>query len=543
MSSANTKEEEEETTDCPLCLSPLSSYDHTHPIQCPSNHCHFNSCLDCLESMIKATKDEGTEASDGNFFRVFLHCPNCRSNLGPSIRDTVLLRKVDKKYSHHDDGGGGGLHNNEDDELTLSTSERRFKNALEKDDDVKVAVENAQNRENEFFGSLPDATNTLDDYFLGSSIGSFGRGESIWSFDDEEGVEADINIGPHKSFVFRHHSQINLMKDAKRKEEEALQLLKNVKPDSTLLIGLDAFMTEQEQKLVTSQMVSGDISKLAAATETMHYVGALAKQGIKPSLQRKNSSNSMMLIVDGIGEGSSSNINGGGGKRSSVLASIKEVIRGGNEARRIEEERRGRGNNNTPVGVVATHLLAETFAGGRRKEKKAVDMEMKQQIQYMKLHPLPLRMPKYVEAGTDCKRLTFLDDNWDGTVLDAYSKITVSKSLLTEKVTITKQHAESSGIRRVIDALPSAKKSKNRKGQIDIQRPRVLIGSINREMGQQGVVKGDVVSHFNGEEFNGTAMELKELIGNKYEGEVMTFCFNADLAVAEALKRRSMITE
>ena len=53
--------------------------------------------MGCLENMISATKDDAISvASDGNAFRVFLHCPNCRGNLGPSIRDTVLLRTVDK---------------------------------------------------------------------------------------------------------------------------------------------------------------------------------------------------------------------------------------------------------------------------------------------------------------------------------------------------------------------------------------------------------------------------------------------------------------
>ena len=150
-------------------------------------------------------------------------------------------------------------------------------------------------------------------------------------------------------------------------------------------------------------------------------------------------------------------------------------------------------------------------------------------------------------------------------------------------VTITKQHAESEGIQRVIDArsrsrLAASPKSRLRrvldatgspkapkspksiakgidtspkvqqtktvgKGYIDTEQPRVVVASINREMGQQGVVKGDVVTHFNGEDFTGTSTELAKLVENRYEGEVMTFVFNADKAVAEAMKRRSFIAE
>ena len=504
-----------EESDCPLCLLPLSTYDNAHPIQCSSQHCNFNCCLDCLQQMIKATKDESTEASDGNVFKVFLHCPNCRSNLGPSIRDTVLLRKVDKRLKDTNN-------NNNDivDETKLPASELQFQKAIKDDVDISNAIEEAKQREDEFFGRDKSL-----DFYLGKSASisaeeSVMRQESVWSFDDEEGVEIGIDNGPHKSFVFRHHSQMNLSTSTVDEEEVNLE---DVPADLTLLAGLHAFMTDQEQQFITSQFISGNTNKLAVATEMMHYVSLTAKQGIKPSMKREKS----MLIRQPTAQ-------------RSVLASITELIKEGNDARKIEDEKEGR----NAVGVVASQL--KTLAGGKRNQKQLVDMEMKQQMQYMKSHPLPLRMPKYVELVSTTSNdfsCQFVDDTWDGTVLDAYSKITVSKSLLG-KISISKQHAESSGIRRVIDAGSSDNSKTKGKGYIDIERPRVIIASINKEMGRQGVVKGDVVSHFNGEEFNGTAAELKELIDtSRYEGEVLTFALNADAAVAEALRRRSMISE
>jgi len=462
--------------------------------------------------MIQATKDESTEASDGNTFKVFLHCPNCRSNLGPSIRDTILLRKVDKRLKD--------TNNNEIvDETKLPASELRFQTALKDDVDISNAIEEAKQREDEFFGRDKSL-----DFYLGKSASISAesmRQESVWSFDDEEGVEISIDNGPHKSFVFRHHSQIDLSTSTIDEDEVNLE---DVPADLTLLSGLDGFMTEQEKQFVTSQFISGDSNKLAVATEIMHYVSLTAKQGIKPSMKRKKS----MLIRQPTAQ-------------RSVLASISELIKEGNEARKIEAEKEGR---NT-VGVVASQL--KTIAGGKRNKKQLVDIEMKQQMQYMKSHPLPLRMPKYVEVVSSTAKdfsCTFVDDTWNGTVLDAYSKITVRSSLLSSKVTISKQHAESSGIRRVIDAGSSDNSKTKGKGYIDIERPRVIIASINKEMGRQGVVKGDVVSHFNGEEFKGTAAELKELIDtSRYEGELLTFALNADAAVAEALRRRSLISD
>ena len=183
--------------------------------------------------------------------------------MGPSIRDTVLLRKVDKY---------GAFTNNVNDlDDHLSASKLRLKEALEKDEDVASAIEAAQHREDEFFGRLeetndedgkghPSTFNPLD-LVQNTSDGSMGGRERIWSFDDEVGVEADL-LGPHKSFIYRHHSQMNLGMEV---EEE--KTVEEVEADPSLLCGLDAFMTDQEAQFVTAQLISGDSDKLAVATE------------------------------------------------------------------------------------------------------------------------------------------------------------------------------------------------------------------------------------------------------------------------------------
>jgi len=501
---------EEEKEDCPICLLPLECYDYTHLLQCPSPHCQFNCCMECLEHMIKSCKDECVEASDGNTFRVALQCPNCRSShLGLTIRDTLLLRKVDKCL-HRADGG-------EVTDERLSASELRFKEALEMDEDVASAIAGARHREDVFFGrntfhdgkSLDNKNNVdLTDKMWD---GSLTEQESIWSFDDEEGFEADLT-GAHKSFISRHHSNEEV--DEVVEEPERLE---DVQADSTLLGGLHAFMSAQEQQFVTAHLISGDPARLAMATEMMHYVSALSRQEIK-----KPKVNKRQVNLD-----------------KSVRTKVKEVIKEGNEARRLKEEKESR----HAVSDMAKHLTtvhAGGVAGGRRVMKRQVDMELRKQIKYMELHPLPLRMPKYAVVTAnkiEMAGLAFWDDMWDGTILDAFSKITVTKSLLGH-ITVAKQPLENSGVQSVIDA--GSLKSKG-KGYIDTYKSRVLVASINRDLGQQGIVKGDVVSHFNGEPFIGTATELSELIDSRFEGEILTIVFNADNAVAEALKRRSMV--
>ncbi len=46
----------------------------------------------------------------------------------------------------------------------------------------------------------------------------------------------------------------------------------------------------------------------------------------------------------------------------------------------------------------------------------------------------------------------------------------------------------------------------------------MVVSSISRDLGRQGVLKGDIVSHFNGEPFTGTALELEKVIADSYEG-------------------------
>jgi len=615
--------------DCVLCLSPLEPIDLAHPLQCPSQHCSFNCCEDCIERLIKSTKDDQVEASDGNTFRLFLHCPNCRnSHLGISIRDTLLLRKVDKytNYRYRTTPRTNTTNNGSEvavptSDEQLSATELRFKYALEKDEDVASAVKAARQREDDFFGrgdttatatvtvtattdvdtdnALPALKKSSFEYLdestaswngsiianeYGSSNSSSGgcvianhQEVSIWSFDDEEGFEADL-LGPRKSFVFRHHSMEEIDEDDDDYEVvEATTTttttttnasIENVKVDPTLLAGLHSFMTDQEQQFLTAQFISGDTTRLAAATEMMHYVSALSLQGIQPavSLKRRQSSNLRLTTRN-----TSAN--------RTMLESVKEVIREGNEARRLEEEKEGRRRRHRHAAAAGTTTTgggggggaiscqlspaatAVTAMDGRRNRKRQVDMEVKKQMDYMKSHPLPLRMPKYAEVAAseaNSANVSFLDDRWDGTVLDAFTKITIRKGLLGRTVTIHKQQpnvaagATDSGIRRVIDAtsgdgassqgrMKSPSRSSSGKGYIDTEKSRVIVASLNKYLGRQGIVKGDVVSHFNGEVFTGTASDLVKLIDGSYEGELLTFVFNADSAVAEALKRRSMI--
>ena len=71
------------------------------------------------------------------------------------------------------------------------------------------------------------------------------------------------------------------------------------------------------------------------------------------------------------------------------------------------------------------------------------------------------------------------------------------------------------------------------------------MGSVRGQAGKSGIMKGDVVTHVNGEAFGGDASMLNSLLARTYEeygddGEVM-MVVNAEECTAEALRLRSRV--
>lgn len=225
--------------DCPICLDPMNESDYRHPLQC-LNACGFNFCNSCIESLISSSKDDFGEASDGNMHvKVYLHCPNCRSDLSLSIRDTVLLRKADHIRQC------SGVCDEE-----LSASELRMREVMD-DAKVKTAIAEARKREANFFGrdiledEVEDGSTDNDDAAAAANI----------CYEDEVGVEADLVRGVHQS--------LRWLKQPSQKELD----MNSRKIDLSLLSGLEVAMSTEEQKLVVELMTSGDISKVANAVQ------------------------------------------------------------------------------------------------------------------------------------------------------------------------------------------------------------------------------------------------------------------------------------
>lgn len=498
---------EGEAEDCPICLDEMSRADLAHPLRC---RCGYNFCLTCIESLITSSKDDYEEASDGNrHVKIFLNCPNCRSDLGSSIRDTLLCRKVFTL----------NLHANE--QVDLTASERRLKEVIH-DPEVQLAIKEAQEREDFFFGRAKTKTPQVIDEekeVLDNVTSEACRKDSLVKNYKEMGVEADVDFGVHQSFVISKNRPAPVDKRT---------------IDPTLFQGLEFGMSNEEKEAVTELLTSGDTAKLAGAAEILHGISLRVQQGLpapKPAMElpkrQVSRSSSIYKLID----------ESKAARERAVKKTVEQTkaLCPQQERRKINEQNR-----------MLTHDKLVHY--------KRVEVELAQRAQFMKLHPLPVRMPKYVEFNLHDKQsrsflpfflssandneypLSFIDDTWDGSVIDAFCKISVRGG---KNPVVSKKMCDNIGVVNILEGGGD-----DADDWIDTERNRVLVASVRSEAGRQGVLKGDVVTHFNGELFDGTAADLDAVIKAQAERSgngMFTLVLNAEASVAEALKRRSMI--
>ena len=529
--------------DCPICSDPMSPGDLSHPIQClsspptasaPTADCTFNFCLSCVESLIASSRDGYGIASDGNrHVKVRLRCPQCRSDMEGSILDTVLLRKVRTLTTTVCSGGGGVIEEGGDSEL--SASELRMKAELTSDY-VRNAISEAERREVEFFSE---------------------RNRRRL----ERGGEATAGGGGVEAIV-EDLAASALSYDSTDPAPVSVA-------DVTLFGGREYAMTKDEQMVVTEMMNSGSVTKLSAAALFLHDVIEMSRaKGGRTGKKREED------VMRG--------------------SSIRTIIEEGKEARERYERRafgtrtgmaaavlsnRGEGGGEGGVSVAGGGSTAQSTSSTRRRGKKAnmvtksrhrdFEREMSRRADFLCLRPLPVRMPRHVELSLSDPNgrnfpLAFCDDVWDGTVEDAYRKITIVGKRGLERVVRTSERdnpgvqmvvmaggaatGDYDAMNRILEERGGGEGPESSGGLPNKSKKRVLISIVRPEAGRLGVARGDVVTHMDGEELNfegtgKTASELMEVLVRKWDRGERTFSLvlNAEQCTAEALRRRALV--
>ncbi|GFH44873.1 hypothetical protein CTEN210_01347 [Chaetoceros tenuissimus] len=261
--------------------------------------------------------------------------------------------------------------------------------------------------------------------------------------------------------------------------------------DKSLLAGLDALMTQEEQLYITNLMTSGDTMKLAQAAQILYEVKRvnIEENTNQPGSEKKVKDPILKL------------------KQSRSFRKIK-------------------------------NLLAKSPS-----KTEQLALEMANDVQ-----PLA-QMPKYVVLKADFdinarhnKTLQFKDDGWDGTMADAFSRMYApeeSSSSSEESISSDDDSIKEEDIAQRIKAKKVQKSSNSKK-----KKDNRVIVAVSRQALRCGIEEGDVVTHVNMEEFDGDANDLHEMINDFYikgnKEAVFNMVLNAEQSVARELQNRHM---
>jgi hypothetical protein len=313
------------------------------------------------------------EASDGNrHVKVSLLCPNCRSDLSHTIRDTLLLRKADTVLSAETNGS------------PLTTSQERLKEAMQKPE-VQVVIQAALKLEAEYLGKDSSSSKgILEDSFGEISLAQTTISTSTSTEEveyEEEGVEAELIEGVHLSMRLP-------------KAPEPKPIIK-AEIDPSLFAGLDYFLSEDERSKVTELMTSGEPCQLAEAAQILYTVAEISKDPSKRRDEKTKPPLNRRIQLD---------------RKSSVFELIAEAQAAHGNARSAQ-------SGHTTIKGADNQTPGRNYRApsARALAHRQLDRDLQKQAQFQKHFPIPVRMPKCIELDlTKVFDLDFTDDEWNG---------------------------------------------------------------------------------------------------------------------------------
>lgn len=360
--------------------------------------------------------------------------------------------------------------------------------------------------------------------------------------------------------------QVKYWREKDGLEDEGKAKHKGVKPleiDPTLCAGLDFAMTEQEQKYVTQLMTSGYPDQLCQAAQILSGIAELLRKGMIPTVHNATNNNSRN------NNNASNNAAASTARAAATLqAANNTTMRNGysnaglpnrprdgdvtNFQKQMEEKAREKLRRplpaRMPLCVTLSTLEFEKMALKSRQEAERA------------LNPIGDEQPKgwfrgLLGKGAGAIRggaaMTFVDDEWDGTVADAFARARIGTGTsaanrnqpMVQARVGPKNPVEALGVKKILAI------GEREDEQDNIMPPsrtqRVLVGSVRGQAGKSGIMKGDVVTHVNGEVFTGDAADLNALLVNTYEEQgnegVVMIAVNAEACTSEALRLRSRI--
>lgn len=290
--------------------------------------------------------------------------------------------------------------------------------------------------------------------------------------------------------------------------------------DVSLMDGLAATMTDEEQQYVTKRMTSGEPNSLAQAARFLAHIADLAGQGIGPS---HRSAEQNKKVATAMCQTSYTNEVA---VRKAMLQGKHSIVR---KIRVEEAEIKAKKRLHPLPSRMPRYVTIGTFDPEHRNAKGGIMGTIG--VPSIDVGPIKTPIGKGPLGKSVPPTLSLVDAKWDGTVDDAFGKISVSSD---GKVRVTK--VENAGIHHILNG-----------GNVVIsagETNRVVVFESTNDAAKKGVRKGDVITHVNGEPVEGKTSEeiisIFKKIKEDGNSEMMDIVVNAEVCVAEALRLRSI---
>ena len=481
---------------CSICSEELAPEDKIFPLLCEGEKCHFNMCSECTANLLKSSKSGPQEASDGNMYQTKLKCPSCRSSFFVYLSDVILLRQVEVHER---------LQDTNDAELNAKDLRRKhnISNGNMSDMDIVMANERYENARKKSDGVFDELFDEDDD------MSSIGLKPSDSDDFNREKPTSPRSLGP---------------------EDLVKQKIQFV--DNMVLMGLEHCMTDAERNFIVEMMTSGSTTKLVNACQLL---SSIIKMNAMKNRERQ------MKNANGSDDVST---------RSNMSSSTSPT------------------SSSYPrsPGVSSRKFYTSTSLSIVHKSPTQSEIDAKNHSKWGSLFPLPFRTPRHcsvtlnfdpydprscpIKFIDDEESFPFLKYNQDYSELQEQNKY---KVLCDAYSTIS---FNSWGQISVMDGS-SFNGPKNILNQMEecgdvvssddvVLWRRVIVSYLERSAGRHtGLCVGDVITHIDGEPFDGNVEKLKFLMARKKSEELfgeeptMDITVNAETSVAKVLMLRS----
>ena len=335
--------------------------------------------------------------------------------------------------------------------------------------------------------------------------------------DANKRYEAHIDDFDERTRIKSNNDNSNVSDKSTDLLSEKIHFVENM-----IFQGLEHGLTDDEKGYLINLMTSGSVDKLARGTETLH---GIVEMNTRTIMLRKQNPKV---------ESKTTNHN--------------------NVSRNIAVKPRPKASQTAPIGRAVA------------KNTSKIELERATHNRWSSLYPLPFRMPRVVNLKLDfdpymkkCP-LRMIDDedtfsflkydqfynqvNYENRikiVKDAYTILSVSSS----GKLVRREANQSIGVDNVLSGVEMVVKENEYKDGIPkVDWRRIIISHADFRLGLRN---GDVITHVDGERYQGNTEKLKWLISSRRmeqsmeETPIIQLIVNAEFGVAEALRLRSCL--